>query len=131
MNLQRLLEEGRALDDSAREIGGPAWRERRITWLRKEMASALAPEDWRDLGLNPAEADTSPNDADAGSISVRANDIYAYLDNHGVGIAYIAHTPVRYLEGLRCHHPVENHRQLVLWLADIFPSTPTEGDLHD
>jgi len=129
MNLQRLLEEGRALDNDAREIGGPAWRERRIAWLRKEMASALAIEDWRDLGLDPALARAKDTDADASYITVRAGDFSAFLDNRGVGIAYVEHQPTRYLEGLRCHRQIENHRQLVLWLADIFP--PTQGDSHD
>ena len=126
MNLQRLIEEGRALDDSAREIGGPAWRERRIAWLRKEMASALDVEDWRDLGLDPTKAKPSDTDADASYIAVREGNFSAFFDNRGVGVAYVEHPPTRYLENLHCHHPVENHRQLVQWLADIFPATPKE-----
>lgn len=125
MDLKRLLEEGRALDDSAREIGSPAWRERRIIWLCKELASALPPEDWRDLGLSLTSAQS---DADASYIKIKAGDFQAFFENSGVSINYIGVKPIRVLEGLRAHHPVDNHRQLVLWLADIFATTKEDFD---
>lgn len=123
MNLKRLIEEGRALDDSAREIGGPAWRERRITWLSKELTSALPPEDWRDLGLSLTSAQS---DADASYLKIKAGDFQAFFENSGVSINYIGVKPIRVLEGLHTHHPVDNHRQLVQWLADIFATTKEE-----
>ena len=123
MDLKRLIEEGRSLDDKARGIGGPAWRERRIAWLCQELASALPPEDWRDLDLSLTSAQS---DADASYVKIGSGDFRAYFENSGVSINYIKTKPVRVLDGLHAHHPVDNHRQLVQWLADIFPAIPEE-----
>ena len=124
MDLKRLIEEGHSLDDKVREIGGPAWRERRIAWLCQELASALPPEDWHDLGLSLTSAQSDTN---ANYVRIGSGDFRAYFENSGVSINYTGVKPVRVLDGLHAHHPVDNHRQLVQWLADIFPAPAKES----
>jgi len=129
MSLQRLIEEGRGIVHDPAVIGGAAWKERRLVWLRKEMASVLPAEDWRDLGLDPAQAEA--RDLDRGHLVVQVNApnyLRARFDEHGVRLEQVGNSPHRVLQHLHSHHPVENHRQLVLWLADIFPA---EGEPHD
>jgi hypothetical protein len=127
MSLQRLLEEGRGIAHDPTVIGGTAWKERRLVWLRKEMFSALPIEDWRDLDIDPFQAEA--RDLDRGHLVIQTNApnyLRARFDEHGVRLEQVGNSPHRVLQHLHPHHPVENHRQLVLWLADIFPTTKEE-----
>jgi hypothetical protein len=128
MTLKRLLEEGRALEAQSLRAGSPAWKERRVAFMRAEMASALPKQDWADLGLDPFTALHNPEDVDVSAVYVIGPQrIAAVFTNRGLAISYDGAVPMRAVTNLHAHHPFENHNYLVRWLADIFPTTPEES----